>query len=92
MSICQKETLVHCGDFTDKGSLEHASRFADWFSSLSMYAEKLVISGNHDRNLKNPSAIDFMKLFPPHKDDNVTFLQDQLYVSPLYGLKIFSYA
>ncbi len=86
------DMIIHCGDFTDRGSTDHACRFARWFSGLSMYAEKLVISGNHDRNLKDPSAIDFAKLFPSNLGDDtssVRFLQDELYVSPRSDLRIF---
>lgn len=90
LNLPEGDILIHCGDFSNKGSSEHAQRFADWFSGLSMYAEKLVISGNHDRDLKDPCAsIDFTQLFPSNKDDNVHFLDDQLYVSPEHGVKIF---
>jgi hypothetical protein len=45
------DILLHCGDFSDQGSIDDARSFVRWLSSLSQYAEKLVIDGNHDRHL-----------------------------------------
>jgi Icc-related predicted phosphoesterase len=44
--------LVHCGDFTQKGSREEVAAFNDWLGSEKMNAyfkHKILVSGNHDR-------------------------------------------
>ena len=47
------DVLLHCGDFSHRGSRDTATRFVAWISALSQYPEKFVIDGNHDRQLHN---------------------------------------
>lgn len=41
------DVLVHCGDFTNFGSLSEVEGFACWFAQQS-HAVKLLVPGNHD--------------------------------------------
>jgi len=41
------DMLIHAGDFTGNGSLEHLIHFADWLKELP-HKHKIVIAGNHD--------------------------------------------
>jgi len=41
------DVLIHCGDFTNKGSLEDTESFAH-FMSVQDFKYKIVIAGNHD--------------------------------------------
>lgn len=43
------DILIHCGDFTTHGNIEHAIDFNDWLGSLS-HRFKFVINGNHENN------------------------------------------
>ncbi len=42
------DILIHCGDFTNNGSLNDTENFAQ-FISLQDFKYKIVIAGNHDR-------------------------------------------
>lgn len=48
--------MIHLGDATNKGSLEGIKSFAKWFSQLP-HRHKIIIDGNHDRNLLSPEKI-----------------------------------
>ena len=39
--------LIHCGDFTNHGSLAEVLDFAEWFASQP-HPRKLCVPGNHD--------------------------------------------
>mmetsp|Transcript_2250 Transcript_2250/g.5300 ORF Transcript_2250/g.5300 Transcript_2250/m.5300 type:complete len:321 (+) Transcript_2250:28-990(+) len=41
------DVLVHCGDFTNHGSLGEVREFADWLASQP-HPRKIVVPGNHD--------------------------------------------
>lgn len=41
------DVLVHCGDFTNFGSLAEVQAFVTWFAQQP-FATKLVVPGNHD--------------------------------------------
>lgn len=41
------DVFLHCGDFTNKGSLADVEAFARWVRALP-HPEKVVIAGNHD--------------------------------------------
>lgn len=47
LAIESGDVLIHCGDFTNKGSLEDTENFAD-FMSVQDFKYKVVIAGNHD--------------------------------------------
>jgi len=79
------DILIHCGDFTQKGSSQEVHDFALWLSSLP-HAHKIVIPGNHDQGtlssaltLENSNAF-----FPP----GVRFIETASLVE-ICGLRIF---
>jgi len=51
------DVLIHLGDIADKGRLEHLQSFATWLKSQDGFVEKLVIEGNHDRDLAAPDRV-----------------------------------
>ncbi len=63
------DVIVHCGDFTDRGTEEEALDFLNWFIELP-YAEKVFVVGNHDLCLWDALGIEDLP-------DNVHFLQDR---------------
>jgi len=43
------DVLLHCGDFTEDGTLEELSEFNEWLGTkCSKYRRRIVIAGNHD--------------------------------------------
>jgi Icc-related predicted phosphoesterase len=44
------DVLLHCGDFTDKGTHEEIMDFNEWLGTLP-YSHKIVVAGNHDLSL-----------------------------------------
>ena len=63
------DVLIHCGDFTDRGTEAEALDFLNWFIALP-HPHKLFVTGNHDLCLWDAEAIEDL---PP----NVLFLQDK---------------
>jgi predicted phosphodiesterase len=41
------DILIHCGDFSNKGSLSEVDKFCNYIKSLP-FKHKIVIAGNHD--------------------------------------------
>ena len=44
------DILLHAGDITQEGNLDHLSKFNDWLGTLP-HQYKIVIAGNHDKML-----------------------------------------
>ena len=53
-AIPDGDVLLHCGDFSQTGTLEEVAKFAEWFGSLP-HARKILIAGNHDLALHGAS-------------------------------------
>jgi len=81
VSIPEGDILIHLGDATHKGSLEGIMSFARWFSNHP-HQHKIIIDGNHDRDLLHPDKISLLKEFK----NIATVLQDE--VVDIGGLKI----
>jgi predicted phosphodiesterase len=64
------DVLVHCGDFTNHGSLQEVQEFAQWISSLP-YRYKVIVPGNHDLCLDTEYYNDFWSDWALAKDDPV---------------------
>jgi predicted phosphodiesterase len=47
LSLGSGDILIHCGDFTRRGSLGDVADFADYIANLP-FKYKLLIAGNHD--------------------------------------------
>ena len=73
------DVLIHCGDFTDRGTEAEVLDFLNWFIALP-HPHKLFVTGNHDLCLWD--AEDIVDL-PP----NVLFLQDK--ACEIEGVKFF---
>ena len=93
------DILLHCGDFANKGSIDDATDFVKWVSSLQQYPEKYIIGGNHDRTLmvgeraKNSNndkststRLDLKEIFAK-AHDSVRLLQDET-ITTQHGLTI----
>ena len=63
------DVLIHCGDFTDRGTEAEALDFLNWFIALP-HPHKLFVTGNHDLCLWDAEDIDDLP-------SNVLFLQDK---------------
>jgi Icc-related predicted phosphoesterase len=50
-SLPAGDILVHCGDFTLKGSSKETQAFCDWLEAQP-FQHKVVIAGNHDMGLE----------------------------------------
>lgn len=44
------DVLIHCGDFTNHGSLAEVREFAAWLATLP-YEHIIVVPGNHGEKL-----------------------------------------
>lgn len=62
------DVIVHCGDFTEYGTMKEVLNFLNWFFELP-YNHKIFVTGNHDICLWDVAGISDMPA-------NVHFLQD----------------
>ena len=44
------DLLIHCGDFTVRGTREETVKFAEWLTKQP-YKHKIVIAGNHELSI-----------------------------------------
>ncbi|KAJ0397291.1 hypothetical protein ATCC90586_008806 [Pythium insidiosum] len=44
------DVLIHCGDFTDRGTHKEIKDFNDWLGTLP-HRHKIVVAGNHDLSM-----------------------------------------
>ena len=49
VTVPDGDVLIHGGDFTNFGSIEHAYDFNEWLGTLP-HAHKIVVNGNHESN------------------------------------------
>jgi Icc-related predicted phosphoesterase len=47
LEVPDGDVLVHCGDFTMKGTVKEITRFDDWLRAAP-HKYKIVVAGNHD--------------------------------------------
>ena len=97
MDIPSGDVLLHCGDFTDRGTHEEIRDFNDWLGTLP-HQHKVVIAGNHDvcmdaveYDLHWDKAFAHKQYNNPRLSrallDNCTYLEDRSVV--IQGIKIF---
>lgn len=84
------DVLLHGGDVCNRGKIEQAQDFLDWFAALD-YEIKIFISGNHDFDLDTgqcliPDRLSDGSAFPT----NMVHLVDQVY--EIKGVKIWGAA
>ena len=66
------DVLLHGGDVCNRGKVEQAQDFLDWFAGLD-YELKIFISGNHDFDLKTGEC-----LIPNKLSDGSTFPENMI--------------
>lgn len=74
LTLPDADILIHCGDFSARGTYQDALQFVNWFGAQP-HKHKIFIAGNHDLYFEqgNPADIDqFLKMLPP----SVHYLQD----------------
>lgn len=81
-NLPKADVIVHCGDFTDRGTEDEALDFLNWFIELP-YPHKIFVVGNHDLCLWDAEGIEDLP-------DNVHFLQDKS--CEIDGIKFFGLA
>jgi len=52
--------VVHCGDALNRGYLQEATDFAEWFSQLP-YQHKIYVPGNHDSALEDSYVVEIFR-------------------------------
>ncbi len=67
-NLPEADVIVHCGDFTDKGTEQEVLDFLNWFIALP-YKHKIFVTGNHDLYLWDATGIEELP-------ENIHFLQD----------------
>lgn len=63
------DVLVHCGDFTNFGSLREVEMFTCWFAQQP-HAVKLLVPGNHDMILDQDYYEDYWGDWSAHKESH----------------------
>lgn len=74
------DVLIHCGDFADRGSKADILSFRDWLQAQTNFGERIVVAGNHDRDLSQPDAINLEAEFARKTSEEaapIQFLQDE---------------
>lgn len=76
----EADVLVHCGDFTKRGSLDAGAAFLEWLSTLKQYSKIIFIAGNHDSFLEyaTPKTL-FLKYLREKLGDRAVYLEHQSY-------------
>jgi 3',5'-cyclic AMP phosphodiesterase CpdA len=72
----KRDVLLHLGDVADRGKLEHIQSFADFMKQQTSYPYKIVLEGNHDRDLQHPERIDLEK---EYKGTGIILLRDDTF-------------
>ncbi len=72
LTLGSGDTLIHCGDLTNKGSLEDVENFAD-FMAKQDFKHKIVIAGNHDFCFEDDRANEAEQLL---KEREIIYLND----------------
>lgn len=60
LSMPEGRIVVHCGDALNRGSLQEAVYFAEWFSELP-YEHKIYVPGNHDASLEDDYVLEIFR-------------------------------
>mmetsp|Transcript_1654 Transcript_1654/g.3838 ORF Transcript_1654/g.3838 Transcript_1654/m.3838 type:complete len:429 (-) Transcript_1654:190-1476(-) len=48
LKLPRGDILIHCGDFTEKGTYEEVKAFNAWLGNQTGFRRRIVIAGNHD--------------------------------------------
>jgi len=66
------DILIHCGDFTRRGSVEDVNSFTN-FIRVQKFKYKIVIAGNHDFSFEDHRSDEVEKVF---KKNGIIYLND----------------
>jgi hypothetical protein len=99
------DVLIHCGDFTSKGSLSGVRDFRRWFAAQTQFTDRIVVDGNHDESLSktDDDVIDLSLEFATTNtgaDDainnnaagSIRFLQDETIVCANHRLRVHGFS
>lgn len=87
IDIPQCDILIHCGDFSGRGTEQEFEDFIGWFANLEQARWKIFIAGNHDFSLQRNPEIVRRKELRPGRHFNTIYLQDDYVI--VEGLKIY---
>jgi len=81
------DVLIHLGDIANKGSLDDIKSFK-YYLQKQLHPEKIILQGNHDRDLNNPNRINLQSEYSNvayviMKDEMITVANNRL---RLYGV------
>ena len=82
VKIPKCDILIHAGDFTGNGSLEHCECFAEWFKKQPA-KYKVCIAGNHD----SCAAKEHDYVADIFLDNNIVYLENRF--ANIEGIKIY---
>lgn len=68
VNLPESDVIIHCGDFTNLGTLKEVKSFIEWFSGLN-YKYKILIAGNHEVTLDSNNYNTNWKLFHKTKEN-----------------------
>ena len=72
LALDSGDVLIHCGDFTGRGSLDDTADFAEFIAKQD-FAHKIVIAGNHERCFEDERRQDAEAIL---KDAGIVYLND----------------
>ncbi|MBE8222231.1 MAG: metallophosphoesterase [Bdellovibrionales bacterium] len=72
LNLTSGDILIHCGDFTNKGSISDVENFSTWMQKQN-FKYKIVISGNHDFGLEDERRFVSESLL---KEKDIIYLND----------------
>lgn len=75
VTVPEGDILVHCGDWTNKGSPTAMKKFLDWFSAQP-HKEKVLIAGNHELSLEGAGRPKALQLISNYTGDHFHFLEN----------------
>lgn len=70
LNLPDGDVLIHCGDFTNHGSLPEIEEFLEWLSTLK-YKHIIVIPGNHEMLLDAPYYEDYWSDWATQKECSI---------------------
>jgi len=73
VKIPEGDILIHCGDWTNQGTLPSIEKFLEWFSKKP-HQHKVFIPGNHELGLVNANKAQAFDLINRYVNDNLHFL------------------
>lgn len=80
------DLLIHCGDFTNRGSMDAVKSFLDWFMAHP-HPNKCFILGNHETTFSGNGSHKYFNLVKKTLDSKTHFLHNSS--AEIEGFKIY---